>query len=821
MYYPTLIRLLFLGALLLPLAGYAQSAEVIISRFGTYPEAKSSGAKKQLRVALRAGLELDEASLRKGGIVVTTSDFELIRKGLRGWGQTWRWEATREQGDTETLLIRRRATREQLREQYSHYLKTHLPPRMRRASPEAQQAYVEQEMKKFPLVLWGWKKKRFDKNYRWFVYLGDTSPEGIVDYRVDFYTGWKPYGLLLADTLQAGVAHRLPGMDSANCQAINRRTRFAEFQRVTFQAFPYYPYTLPERRRRTRNFTLMFEKNGVGYSEAEVNEIVRFVADSSYTIAKAYVRGMASVEGDSANNIRLMEARAQVLLNTLQAAQSDSIALETETYENWPLFNKQLVELEIDTALYSKAEWKELFFQDSIATVLEPHLAEQRRADLRLFLYQELDRNQQWDWFARDYRYTLVQLMRAPNPRAKGPLLRKLVGMRETAEFYYQEADITWEFLTEIAPILGYAPELTIAYAYHLAQKRAYGRWVPDNFGGVMLSAHYAGLRGMADPTNPGLQDFFAQQTIALQAYIFELLIQGDIDASRLCELAYPESARYYALILNYYHFVEGVGGYVLRRAGCGPQGALSVAGKDIWVSRAPQDSIQAANLDPRHSRYYYFLKRWVLTKDEEIAKYVNRIGDFYHFDLMEVVYYNVRGWQVMNQQMFDEEIPLKVLHALVSELLTYRDKMCPNDLNQLVLDYHLKVQQAALLGKDTVPPVILGESVEWVVAYYQQHKSKLTPELAQLVSRHVLSMAPFFNGSWLASNAFDFMQAARTEAAIRGPWGREYAQLAAMGGDHLSRLIPGLIEQAGPAADAWEVGYRQVHPRIWQEHKE
>ncbi|HAA16699.1 MAG TPA: hypothetical protein DCE41_35310 [Cytophagales bacterium] len=774
----------------------------------------------------KAGYRINAGAFAADSVVIlSSSSLTAFTRSLRWWRDAVVWEATYADGSKEYLRQPRRKLKQQLRKQYYGYWEAYYLAKDPDLSPEELQTAVKKRLRAFGRIWRGKKNRGIPDDYTWFVYLGDARGGPLSKYRVDFLTRNRPYAEIYFDTVRAELAHRLPAIEQADCRVVDRGTRFLQFQETTFQAFRYTPYRSSDRIRRMRRFALFFDKNKVEYEAAETDRILRFLADSSYQVAKAFVRGMASVEGDSANNIRLMESRAQVLVQTLQKGQEEQIVLETETFENWPLFYQQLLKAGFDTATYTKSEWKDLFYEDSVARALEPMLSEQRRADLTLYLYQLLDEGEQLDQAFLLYRQALTRLQRSRTPQEQGRYLRFLVGMRLYFHELVQKEKSTWENIESEAPAWGNVPDaLPVLYAVQLIKEKNAGNWLPEDFVSRVMAGHRAALRLMESSVGP-LQTYFTKQAVALQGYVFGRLLDGEWEPERICELEYPETPLYYSLILNYYHFLDYGGRRILGANPCSAQGYRPSVEADVWASAStalPLDTIQANGVDARHSRYYYFLKRWVLDKDEEIAKYTRRVGDYYMFDLMEVVQYNVRGWEVAEARMFDEEIDILRLDDLVRELLTYRDRICPTSLFPLVLEYHRRFQVAVLLN----PMVLVDnrvakrfkESRKWLSDYYRARKDRMIPEEALLVARHLIAVNALFIGNEGVNTSFSIMHAARTPEALASDWGKEYANLAVIAGPRPFDLIPGLQRQVTETEEGeWQKNFLQVHPELWQ----
>ncbi|MEL6535013.1 MAG: hypothetical protein AAFQ98_06345, partial [Bacteroidota bacterium] len=389
------------------------------------------------------------------------------------------------------------------------------------------------------------------------------------------------------------------------------------------------------------------------------------------------------------------------------------------------------------------------------------------------------------------------------------------------------EGRISWEELEFEAPAWGNVPDaLPVLYAVQLIKEYQQGNWVPEDFADRVMAGHSAAVRLMEEGTE-SLQVYFTRQAAALQVYVFNQLLEGAWDTQRICEMKYPETPRYYALILNYYHFLDIGGQYLLGTNPCLAQGNRVGTSADVWVSSAeghPLDTVQASQIDVRHSRYYYFLKRSVLDKDEEIARYARRVGDYYMFDLMEIVNYNVEGWEVAENRMFDEEIDLLRLDDLVKELLTYRGRICPHSLFPLVLEYHRRFQTDILLHPEKLQDKKVfqrfKESKKWVLDYYVARKGQMTPEEAQLVTRHLLAVNAMFLDKKVVRESYRIMHAARTSEALGSYWGKEYANLAIMAAPRPLQMMPEMLSEVPEAVtEGWQRGFLQVHPELWQRY--
>ena len=806
------------------LPAVAQPTSDIVSRYATLDHGMKKywvmGPKLRFRKTETAQYRVKVAQNLNGDRfwIIGTDDLAAFSSSLKRRRDAWVFQAQLSNGNTQEVILRKQDAYSQLLSQLELHIRNRLPSKYQGASLQEQDAFVQSQLKKYQSALKGKRSLPFDAT--WYLNLGPASELAYDSYSVQIWRRNKAHGQIFCDTLKARFAETLPAIEEEDCTTVYRNTFFNQFTQELLKTLPYQSYTAPTRARTRRTFQLFFEQNKVEYLQEKVDTILTFLADSSYQVAKAHVRGMASVEGDSAINMRLMEARAEVLLKTLQKAQEDSIALETETYENWDLFFYQLHRMGRDSAEYSRQEWKDLLKQDSVAEALEPWLAEQRRADLILYLYRTLDSEERLQRSFYDYRMLYRNMRRQNSFEQSLNIVRNLVGIRLYLEDQMQAGKITKEELENVAPISAVDYLLKVYYAEVLIRRRQQGFRVPDDFQSRVVSAHQAALVQMGTNLRPEVR-FYSAHTVALQGYIFQGILDGTFDADWLCELKYPESGKYFPLILNYYSFLQRSGAQYLGSLPCNLTSSNSTILPPIDGHSYDNDTVSITSLDARHSRYYYFLKQWVLNKDQEILGYVTRVGEYYMFDLMELVEINVKGWDVVEQVYWDSDIPFEKLAELVAELNTYRSQICATSIYPLLLEYHRKLQLHFLNWppKNREQQRQLSESLDFVAKYYSGKLKVMSPEQAQMVAEHLVAMNSIHLGNGLVRDAYEIMDGVRNDSLLAdSDWGREFANLLVMGAPNLRLTIPKIQREATEETQLrWQQGPYQVQPDLWQ----
>jgi uncharacterized protein YkwD len=145
----------------------------------------------------------------------------------------------------------------------------------------------------------------------------------------------------------------------------------------------------------TVEFKVPFEQGKYAYKYEDIKELLESYTSSEFTVEDIEVYAFSSLEGSEEINLRLQKMRARSIITALEQKQRSTINAKVEATENWELFLKQIEEndeLEMLRDL-SKSEIKSKLSNLEFVEEIEPFLAEQRYAFIRMRVKTELNKS--------------------------------------------------------------------------------------------------------------------------------------------------------------------------------------------------------------------------------------------------------------------------------------------------------------------------------------------------------------------------------------------------------------------------------------------
>ena len=132
------------------------------------------------------------------------------------------------------------------------------------------------------------------------------------------------------------------------------------------------------------NFIIPFEKNKSEFKQVDIEPFIKAMNEPDFIIDGLYIYAYASIEGDSAANMKLQQKRAESVVTVLQGMQNNKIRPTIQTKDSWGLFLLEnedgkyadIVNLGKDKAIARLNSDKKLLQE------LEPILAKERFAQI-------------------------------------------------------------------------------------------------------------------------------------------------------------------------------------------------------------------------------------------------------------------------------------------------------------------------------------------------------------------------------------------------------------------------------------------------------
>lgn len=548
----------------------------------------------------------------------------------------------------------------------------------------------------------------------------------------------------------------LTELEDAPCVPVNR---LLTFEKVAVPAtYKPAPYKLPEGRKFSKRFTLHFAHNSARFNSAEVAAIKAFLQNDNLEIRGGFIRGMSSVEGDSARNRQLQEQRAAVLWQALAPYRQRGARLQGDYQPAYRMFRQQMRAAGITQFdSLSDSEINRLFYNPDYRQQYASYLADQRLARISIQLYKHYTPEEQVTRAYADATRQYAKIVRARSMRSRSEreqTVRKAASLILGIERALTEAVRQGRLSTEVVRQYYHTgklqtEELTMSRFNQVMQdsKRGLDPVVTD-YRQIIRQAYQATLPLV---TAPGFSrdNKALRRAAAVQMFAYGLIRKGVIDERLYYELTYPEELPYYNLLLNRITFAN-VYGIDNGRPGVPRQQESGAGARLANASRLPD------------KLYYNFVKKNLLINHyTAINPAIAAKDEYYYFDLYYLLYPNVMSWQVFDDQWFDKDITIEFIDRMIDHLLT--TKICPDNIYELALTFHLKVLQQASQATQLTPQI--EKSYDFITSYYKTHSGKLTPALANRVAGQLLFMGHLFYHNENVQDAYELMLATIKDA--------------------------------------------------------
>ena len=325
------------------------------------------------------------------------------------------------------------------------------------------------EMEQKPLKYFSTENKLYKTDWS-FVFKPTEMIGSATDVRVIFQRKKQILVTVSFDTLFAEVPDDLPITDSSFCggnliqnevDEMEKNKNVTPCKKVTgFECYGSFTPAFMER----KEFKVPFEKNEVKDLTGAVKPAYDYLKAENLSLKKISIKAFASVEGDSAANMRLAQSRSQVMIDALQKRQKDSIEALIDCSENWTAFFK-------DLPLTPFAKWKgkdtsaiRLLVNDTInSKQLEPWLSKHRYAYMELFSERKLGNEEKLAVIRKQYNL-LVDYLSKAQPENKALFESNIAALRNWLIKQYAAGNFKKEQLDPFFSTM--TPKLLIANFY-------------------------------------------------------------------------------------------------------------------------------------------------------------------------------------------------------------------------------------------------------------------------------------------------------------------------------------------------------------------
>jgi hypothetical protein len=588
------------------------------------------------------------------------------------------------------------------------------------------------------------------------------------------------------DKLPAGFAPQLPALDTVTCVPYNRFHELRKMNGYGIDKFKYIAYQVKDREAVRHSFEIYFEKNSAEAKPESVQRVIDFLRENNYSILHAMIEGYSSVEGTEEGNLRLQQKRAHILIKALREHNTEPIVSDTLVVRHgYDLFRKAIREsphFGLDSL--SNDSLRQLLNTNArLLEEVEPYLRQHRKASLKLVLAKKLEGEEIFERIKRDFTYWERQLDPRFNlglspaeveSRVMGIiayLFELMVSEQITAEQYGRIMDNAIN--KNLVRVLSVYHEIILFERQNYRDSLIWDKYATERkFNNSFIVAQSNLINLILQPGVHHKQvEKFRRQLVDIQTYTFDYVRNGWLSLEALCELDYPDSPKFRGFKLNQLAFLQ-----YMTQFGEVPCEKLVLskseqrnAYTDSWLDdqlresvhkrivKLPEGKYLPAYGEAVYSPLLFYLKKLFLSNEPSIREHVISSDNVYEFDVFTLAQYNVERWEPKENFFQDQEVQLEEMNKLIGLLKRINKRICPRQINQLYLDYHLKSLHYLSIYYEPgnhKHTEIAQQSMLFIARYYSRHASLVTPRLSlyllhQFNAFH--TMPGRYDGTWYA----------------------------------------------------------------------
>ena len=170
-----------------------------------------------------------------------------------------------------------------------------------------------------------------------------------------------------------------------------------------------------------------------------------------------------------------------------------------------------------------------------------------------------------------------------------------------------------------------------------------------------------------------------------------------------------------------------------------------------------------------QYSPLLFYLKKLFVKGETSIAQHMISSDNIMEYDVYKLAKYHISQWGPFSNYFIDREVQLLEMDKVISLLKGSSKRICPPQVNQLYLDYHLKalhyINQYFEPG-NAKQVDIAQRSLQFITTYYSKNADRVTPRLSLYI---LLQLNAFhwipgkYDGTWYAWNLLKNIGAKRT----------------------------------------------------------
>ncbi len=588
------------------------------------------------------------------------------------------------------------------------------------------------------------------------------------------------------DKLPVSFAPKLPAIDTSKCDPIDRFYRLRKMNGYGLNKFKYKTYRPIERQIIREEFEVYFDKNSSDAKREDVQKVIDYLRNNDYSILSASIEGYTSLEGEEERNSKLQVKRANVLINILQRYNNEPIKLDT-------LIVRPAYEQFLECIRHTSFKWLDSLSNDSIRLLLnsenkllksvEPYFTTQRKAVLKLVMVKRLNSTEVFERFKSDFRYWESKL----NPKLIGDkkpqeVEAMVLGMIDYLFSLLETGIISVEEYTQVIEQTKSYDALRVLIVYHklmefekTAKIKSLNNleYLRNNkFDNLLLAGQTSLVSLMVNKEYKPYQDKFKRQLVDMQSYMFEFVQKEWLPMEILCSISYPQDYLFWGYILNKLAFLQ----YLTRfkEVSCEPMKSEPWTRyknyTDSWLDEVqanrtgkngifhvPAQKYVASFGTPTHSPYLYYLKVLYVNNKGSVAPYISMSDDFREFDLYTLAEYHVTRWNPFENYYADSEVQLMEMNKIIKQLKITQRLICKRDVNELYLEYHLKVLHYMSIYYEpgnVQYTEIVQQSLKFIGNYYTKYAELITPRLSVYILHQLNNfhwMPGKYEGTWYA----------------------------------------------------------------------
>lgn len=459
---------------------------------------------------------------------------------------------------------------------------------------------------------------------------------------------------------------------------------------------PMYNYT-PTLKKTTYQSTVQFGKGTAQLEDTTLLKRVKMLQiDSNYIVAKIAIRAFASIEGDSVFNAQLQRDRAEVYRSIFGAQQSEDIDIELDTSENWELFYQQIANTPLDSLLeYSQAAIKGFLEDKDYQQALEPLLAVQRKAEIKLFLlYQPTQQSLEYI-IMEDYYNANLERMESMKLSDIDKLKRldKVMAIRRKTLALVDQGKVSEKIYLAMTNWENSIEQIMAIYelkAMYPQLKSILGLDIEDRI--LKLYRNWY-VKATETGSAKAFYPYVLYAGLDLVDFIYELILENELDMAILCSLPFPKGEDYRYIRIREWDFVQ----YAEK------QGYPVVNCLDLWLQKSLQKSpeelaILNADWENNTGLYRNVIYSFKMRLFYDFLSNLLSVGyngypdkDMYEFDLAYLLRnYQLPAWLPEDNHVYDEETGYRNLIATqINELNKHIKHVCGTDFYGIMLNFH------------------------------------------------------------------------------------------------------------------------------------